>query len=159
MVGSSSHSVYAKDICLSDNSERALSSRGDVAAHTVFGTTGKGITASQTTHELWNFAEKNMNSAWGLSSFRRRAANIKWNGFTILKNFSTYDGDYHFLTVTIKLPRILYQKSFRDLHQAILSTYLRHQEHMPSAELYRQFRGCFHGQSRRCPHENAVYDN
>lgn len=61
----------------------------------------KVIAETQTTHESWNVAGKNMNSTWDVSFFIRHAANINENRFTILEHFSTRDGKAHFITVPV----------------------------------------------------------
>lgn len=41
-----------------------------------------------------------------------------------MKNFTLHDGDAHSLTGPIKLLGTVFQKSFRDLHEEILDSFL-----------------------------------
>lgn len=54
----------------------------------------------------------------------RQAAKISDSGFSMLHQFSAHNEDDRFEAVTVHYPSTLAKKTFRQLHEAILDTFL-----------------------------------
>lgn len=86
------------------------------------------------THKWWEFLTENqkMRGVFLLSATTQPTFNE--NGFTILNNFITHDGDSHFLHARITTPDTFCTQSFQHLHTSFLDTFSKQRQHSTSAE-------------------------
>lgn len=90
----------------------------------------QNVAVTQTSSESWQCTGEHINSSWGVSYFRRHAASIARNSFSILHQLSTRDEDDGFKHATVHLPGTLPKEMFIQLHEAIVDTFLKERQQL-----------------------------